>query len=321
MPKTLKLVLAAVAVLLVVFLLLPSGARDTNPDFPESAEIVIDGVRLHYRVWTPDGPSKANVLLVHGLGGSTFSWRYTAPHLAAQGYTTVSVDLPGFGYSDRARGLDHSQQNRSSLLWKLLDHVESQLVNNPEGPQIWNLVGHSMGGGTITAMAHSRPEHTRSLAYAAGSVFRQPPRSAGFLFRIPVISSLLAHLARFFLLTENRITDTLTSAYGRTPTADEITGYLAPLKLPGTETALLDITSSQGEPVETYLPHIQAPALLIWGAEDTWVPLSEGEQLAAALPQAELHSIPGSSHCPMETHPEIFNKLLTDFLKQVPSET
>lgn len=312
MSTVLKVALTASALFIAIVLLLPSGARHGSADFPESSELLLDGVRLHYRVWHPDGPPQGSVLLVHGLGGSTFSWRYTAPHLAAQGYTAVAVDLPGFGYSDRSRGLDHSQQNRSRLLWKLVDHLDSERATTSE--PAWHLVGHSMGGGTITAMAHSRPEYTRSLVYAAGSVFRQPPATAGFLFRIPVISSLLAHLARFFLLTEGRIADTLESAYGRTPTQDEVAGYWEPLRLPGTETALLDITTSQGEPVDVLLSGIDTPALLIWGAEDSWVPLSEGEQLEKVLPQARLEVIEGSGHCPMETHPETFNQLLTDFL-------
>ena len=132
-----------------------SVESDTLP-FTNSAFAVVDDVNLHYRAWMPKKPVIGKILFVHGLGGSTFSWRYTVDTLQEAGHAVVTVDLPGFGYSDRTRGLDHSQTARARYLWALLEELDQTLMPDTDRNQLWNLVGHSMGGGTITAMALAR---------------------------------------------------------------------------------------------------------------------------------------------------------------------
>ncbi len=297
--------------------LLPSQGFTDVPPFANSQLTVTDGVMLHYRTWAPQEAPQGTVLMVHGLGGSTFSWRYAAPALVEAGYAVVAVDLPGFGYSDRARRIDHSQQARAGYLWQLLDSLPQSL--RPADDETWHLMGHSMGGGTITAMAHQRPQQTAALIYAAGAVYNQPPRAAAFLLRIPILDRIIAQIFQTFFITERRITSTLASAYGRPPEPSEVAGYLTTLRTSGTARSLLDITTSQGPPVSDYLANLQIPALLLWGAADTWVPVAQGERMAADLPQAVLETHPEAAHCPMETHPQWYNQQVLNFLNHLPS--
>ncbi len=299
-----------------MLLLLVADGSAFAPPFAESQFQVVDGVMLHYRLWEPEEEPQGQVLLVHGLGGSTFSWRYTAPFLQEQGYRVAAVDLPGFGYSDRQRGLDHSQQNRARLLWRLLDRIAD--ADDKDG--CWHLVGHSMGGGTITAMAHFDSDCTATLSYAAGAVYQRPPGAASFFASLPVIRSVVAWVVRVFLLTENRLASALESAYGRVPNSAELKGYLTPLQAPGTEHMLLDITASRGEPVSQYLGSLRQPALLLWGAEDTWVPVEEARDMLSELPRARLIVEPKAAHCPMETAPAWFNHHLLDHLQEAGAE-
>lgn len=53
--------------------------------FADSHFAVVENTELHYRLWDDGGSSRGNVLLVHGFGGSTFSWRFTAPLYWRQG--------------------------------------------------------------------------------------------------------------------------------------------------------------------------------------------------------------------------------------------
>jgi pimeloyl-ACP methyl ester carboxylesterase len=74
-------------------------------------------------MWKNDD-ALGNILLIHGLGGSTFSFRNNAEALSSAGYNVIAVDLPAFGYSDRKRNIDHSQDNRARLLWLMIEEIE-----------------------------------------------------------------------------------------------------------------------------------------------------------------------------------------------------
>src|ERR1700735_1933361 len=52
--------------------------------------------------WTPDGPSRGVVLLLHGGGQTRHSWREAGRALAEDGWTAVAIDFRGHGDSDRA---------------------------------------------------------------------------------------------------------------------------------------------------------------------------------------------------------------------------
>lgn len=271
-----------------------------------------DGVDLHYRTWSSQGEKKGQILMVHGLGGSTFTWRFTSEALAKAGYFVVAVDLPGFGYSTRVTGLDHSQKQRSQWLWELLDELDQTRAKNAGSS--WHLLGHSMGGGTVTSMAMARPQQTASLLLADGALFDNNPSFVGVLLRYPPLSRGVRVVLERVLLSEERIGDLLASAYGRPLSEEEQSGYAIPLLLPGTMGSLIDlIKTAKSEPIQTDLIQ-NIPVLALWGQEDSWVPFHATERIAKVLPQIQVAAIPGAGHCPMETHAEEFEGLLLEFL-------
>lgn len=164
MKRILKKLLVALISLFILLSLIPylitvpsSDAEYMDKAFPESEYIEINDISVHYRVWTPETSFiKGKVLLVHGLGGSTFSWRNNIAPLQKEGYLVVAADLPGFGYSDRKSGIDHSQRARSDILWQLLDQTDPTLDQDAASSG-WVLAGHSMGAGTVSAMAINKP--------------------------------------------------------------------------------------------------------------------------------------------------------------------
>lgn len=282
----------------------------TNSHFFRTTDLV----DLHYRVWPAKGEYQGNILLIHGLGGSTFTWRFTAETLAANGYFVTAVDLPGFGYSTRQRTLDHSQKQRSQWLWELLDELHQSGQGILSGS--WHLMGHSMGGGTATAMAMARPEQTTSLILADGALFDNNPSFVSILLRYPPLARWLQVVLEHVLITGERIGSLLASAYGRSLNAEEQAGYAMPLQLPGTTGSLIDLTrTAKSEPIQKDVL-ADTPVLAIWGADDTWVPLSATEKIEQALPQLQVEAIAGARHCPMETHPLEFEEILLRFLSQ-----
>jgi pimeloyl-ACP methyl ester carboxylesterase len=304
------LLLCLVLILVLPYLVPLSRPLDRAPEgpFPRSRSVTVGGSTLHYRVFEAAGDEEVGrVLLVHGLGGSTDSFRHTFWPLAEAGYRVVAVDLPGFGYSQRIPGFDHRQTARAALLWEFLGHLGNEGLP-------WHLVGHSMGGGTVAAMALQEPAKTRQVILVDGAL-GETRRGPTALLNLPPLGRWTQVILDRFLITEDRIGDFLASAYGRDPSEAEIKAFYDPLKIPGTARSALDLLKTSGNlPVEA-LTGIRAPVVGIWGALDTWVTPGEGEALAGVFKDYAFHVIPGAAHCPMETHEEAFNRLLLGALE------
>jgi pimeloyl-ACP methyl ester carboxylesterase len=282
--------------------------------FPESHYDTVSGIALHYRYWnTPSTELKGSVLLIHGFGGSTFSWRKNIDTLVSQGYRVVAVDLPAYGYSSRLRGLDHTQRARAELLWQLLDEID-MASGPPCRPISWVLVGHSMGGGTVAAMALQQPERTAGLVLVDAAVYLTPSSASRWFVHSRPIRALFEAYGRRTLLSRKSVAALVRSAYLREPDTAEVTGYLTPLQLPGTAEAIVDGLANGTDWVPLDMTDISWPTLIIWGDNDHWVPLTSGRRLESEIPDSELEIIRRGGHTPNETEPGQFNRLLLGFL-------
>lgn len=97
-----------------------------------------DSSALYYEE-AGDGPT---IVLVHGAGQDTKSWRFVMPALAAQGFRAVAVDLPGHGKSDiGTAGVISDLAVHAKTVLEYIDSVA------PSGPVM--LAGHSMAGGIL----------------------------------------------------------------------------------------------------------------------------------------------------------------------------
>lgn len=319
--KLIRRILGWILILFFLFSVIPYGIGVSLPPrdlralpFPESSFAVIAGTPVHYRLWQPEGDAALGVLFVHGLGGSTFSWEETARRLQQEGYLVMAVDLPGFGYSSRDPAFDHSQENRARLLWGLLDEFGGSGLSPTTG---WVLAGHSMGGGTVAAMAMERPRETKGLILAAGALFDNNPGAARRLLAYPPLRRWLAVVAQNILLREERLKSFLASAYGRPPTEAELAGYFDPLKEPGTALGLAGLVRRAKSRDPAGLLSYEGPSLAIWGEDDAWVRVEQIERIRTYLPRLAAEIIPGAAHVPMETHPEEFNLRLLSFLSNL----
>ncbi|MDZ4133581.1 MAG: alpha/beta hydrolase [Dethiobacteria bacterium] len=268
----------------------------------------MEGIELHFRQFGDDAGSSGNILLVHGFAGSTFSWRHVFPALELEGYRVIAVDLPGFGLSERDTSFAYTSATRAELLWSLLNSIK------PDAR--WHLVGHSMGGGTVTAMVLQKPELVESLVLVAGAIPGNGSARSTWLFRYPPVSRWVRQLTTRYFLAENNVYSMLTSAYGRPPDPDEFAGYYQPLLIENSDASLAAMLKVSDPSIKELLSTVDQPALLIWGEKDSWVPLTEGTMLNKFFPHAELVVLAGEGHCPMETAPGIFNNFLLDFLKR-----
>src|SRR5258707_3465317 len=105
----------------------------------EDCWMELDGARMRY-LRAGSGPA---LILLHGLFGYSFSWRYTMPALAP--YATVyAPDLLGAGFSDRPRGLDHSMRGTALRVLRFVDKLALSS---------FDLLGTSRGGAVAMAVA------------------------------------------------------------------------------------------------------------------------------------------------------------------------
>lgn len=300
----------AVAAVLIVFgvlpYLLPMQGRGLPPrksPYFEGRFTDVCGLRWHFQRWLPSdaAPARSRVVLIHGYASSTFSWRLTGPALAAAGHEVLAIDLPSFGYT--TRGMPDQP---------LADCV-ARIVRDEAGDLPVVLVGHSMGAGVAARAAVSLKGPAVGLVLVDGGLHGRSHAPAPWVrgLAYPPFSRWAEVLAHYHQFRPERFAKTLASAYGRTPTEDEIEGYRVPLLLAGTAPRVLAIG-----PMTDTLDVMELPSaqLIVWGRRDTWMPAEVAERTAAALPAARLVWIEEAAHNPMETHSPQFVAVLGDFL-------
>ena len=291
-------------------------ALETYPParpYADSVFVELPLATVHCRVSEPEGGERGRVLLVHGLAGSTYSWRKQFESLSAAGYRVVAVDVPPFGFSRRADGYPADAAGRARMLWDLLD-----ALGPPDAA--WILAGHSLGGRYVAEMALGRPGRAKALVLAAAAV-EVPgdapllPRGVPWYFRVPGVRALARAWVRSRLSNPRSFAAMQAEAYGREPDAEEFLGYWAPLSPPDAPDALVAWAWRGAFGPGPDPRALRLPTLLVWGSADAWVPLATGEALAAAIPGARLEVLAGEGHCVVETAGIAVDALLLPWLE------
>ncbi len=269
---------------------------------------LISGINIYSRLWEPSVPVSGNVLLVHGFGSSTYAWEKIMPSLLSAGFRVVAADVPGLGYSDKNITWPYSHDRNAELLWSLVDIIGKE--RGVPANSAWIIVGHSIGGEIAVRMASQRPEKVNQVIMAAGAVSGGKPHPLSSI-RFPPARRWSMVIIEILLRRSNVLSRFLGSAYGRVPTSEELKEYTAPLCVDGTTRASYKIGDSHVglAGVIDMLKDLRLPVSLIWGENDKWVPPNQGRRLAKLIGRP-LIIIPGAGHCPMETHPEEFARLL-----------
>lgn len=332
MKRWVKILLVILAVLAFVVFVLPmliplppvGVSAETLAD-PGGYFVDVNGLQTYVLETGPtDGPV---VLLLHGFGGSTFSWRDQMQALADAGYRAVAFDRPPYGLSAKTGDLPLSQQEQADFTAAFMDAVAIDSAV---------LVGHSMGGGVIGQFAALYPERVDGLAFVDGApvvadAAAEPRRGGGVLGVPSVVGGLMQFppferwgqiLLRSFLKPES-LSGLQSSAYYDPAfvTPEVAAGYARQLKVEGWDEGFLQLLSGMNGGFAALTPAELAdwtmPVAIFWGENDTWVPIAAGESLRAALPNAQWFVYPETGHLPMEEHPADFNRDLLSFLQGV----
>lgn len=298
--------LTIVLLVLVVPWLLPRPGLDgTIPELPfaDSRFAQVEGIRMHWRERQPEPDNnRPLIVLLHGFGGSSFSWRHTLESLEREGHPVIAPDVPPFGYSERTAG----GPGWPELVIGVVDHVR------PGVDMV--LVGHSMGAGVAANIASRVPERVRQIIMVDGTPgLRRPPGRMSWVMQVPSFARAAEVFAAWQLVDQEAISEMLASAFGRPATDEELQGYFRPLTVPGTYPALLRRMAQRGTPGQAWS---DVPTALIWGENDEWVPRARADALVDTYPKiAPIRTIEGAAHNPMDTHPEALDRLLLELLR------
>lgn len=278
----------------------PDRRRPLDPHLLSNADdrfVTVGGQRLRYQV-EGSGPP---VVLIHGFAGSIYTWRKLVPLLAVD-HTVYTIDLLGFGLSDKPANADYS-----------LESYGRQIVAALAGLKLSNvtLIGHSMGG-VVAAYASLNDVEGRigRLALIGANFYRRNRPSIPPFFPLPRL------LARRFYSPDGRA-NSLRRCYANPAalTDEVLAAYLAPTRIPGAVQALTAFFATPGPDTYAGLPaRLRRPTMVIWGAQDKLWPLVDAHKLQADISGAELEIIYSAGHMVQEEQPKELAKMLRGFI-------
>ncbi|QJY46516.1 alpha/beta fold hydrolase [Pseudonocardia broussonetiae] len=276
----------------------------------------------------PDDAAALTVVLVHGFALDRRTWHFERRSLAELVDPPVRLVL----YDQRSHGRSERASRESCTIEQLgrdLDAVIRALA--PEGPLV--LVGHSMGGMTIMALAEDHPElfAERVLGVAlvstsAGEVgsaglpgallSRRNPliRGVGLLARLqPTLVDVVRGVAGDLIWAITR-----SFAYGDRSVAPWLVDLVDTMISSNAVDALTDFVDTVGSHDRVAaLPALAGCEVLVAAGEaDRVIPYSHSERIAAELPDATFVPFPGVGHLPMLEQHAKMDEALIAFLRR-----
>jgi pimeloyl-ACP methyl ester carboxylesterase len=291
--------------------------RPSDVSWPDSINLIyhaehswfttIDGVRIHYQeAGDEDAPP---LILIHGFISSNLVWNEVFLPLAGAGFRVIAPDLPGYGYSDKPVDGEYTIAAQARAVLGLMDRLEIDRAT---------IVGASYGGAVAALLALDCPERVTKLVLV-GAVSNDEPKKK-LLLRLASVP-LLGDLATPLFLGSRWIL--------RKRTADVYRRLGLPIDERKLEARhhLLETANTHRAMIRTVrrwsanrisreASLIRQPTMLIWGEEDTHIPISEALRLRDAIPNSRLIVFRRCGHLPPTEYPEKFVGVVAEFCKE-----
>lgn len=281
-----------------------TGTKDYREAAPARGEFVEVAGTDVYLEQTPmvcaaggDCPSDTLIILLHGFGASSFSFRDIRQQLAAFG-DVLSYDRPGFGFTERPTSWSgenpYGKKGNLAILQALIERFgQSKKIV---------LVGHSAGGTLATQFALDYPGKVQSLILIAPAIYSSGgmPAFLNWLLFIPQLDRLGPLLVSSISSSGMELLKRSWYDQGKL-TQDIIDGYRAPLEIEGWERGFWEFTRADRDfDVADRLGELKLPVLVITGDSDQVVPSADSERAAGAIENSVLFVLPKTGHLPQE---------------------
>ncbi len=267
----------------------------------------LHGERVAYR---DEGTGEA-LLLIHGMAGSSATWRAVIPALSKK-YRVVAPDLLGHGESTKPRG-DYSLGAFAASLRDLLDEL---------GISQATVVGQSLGGGVAMQFTYQHRDYCQRLALISSGGLGPDLNWILRILSAPGAELVLPVVAqRAVLNVGKKLGSWLTSAGIQSPRGSEMWSAYSSLADPQTRQAFLrtlrSVVDYRGQAVSAlgkiHVSH-GLPTLLIWGEQDRIIPVAHGYAAHEAVPGSRLEVLADVGHFPHVEAPAAVVDILDDFI-------
>jgi pimeloyl-ACP methyl ester carboxylesterase len=277
----------------------------------ETRDVRLHGHRIVYRVGGDLASERPVLLFVHGVAGSSSTWRAVMPALASR-YTVIAPDLPGHGDSDKPR-VDYSLGAHANMLRDLMIAL---------GIERATIVGQSLGGGVAMQLAYQHPQRCERLVLVSSgglgpevSWMLRALTLPGAEYVMPLLfpsvvrvagNAVGRRLARLGFRAPRLEQEW--SAYASLTDADNRQSFIRTLRA---------VVDPRGQAVSAhdrlYLAS-KLPTLIVWGGRDRIIPVDHATAAHEAIPGSRLVIFEKSGHFPHTEEPEHFVEVLEDFI-------
>ena len=252
------------------------------------------------------------IVLLHGFGASTFSWRTVTEQLSKLGHV-IAYDRPGFGSTllvSRA-GVTPDPYSLAGQVELLAAIVEREAKNRPVV-----LVGHSAGALVAAEFALRHPGVSSALVLESPAIWRKPPVPGGLakLLRNPRFERRAERLLESFDKAGMKI---LTNSFFDSAklTQDIIDGYRAPMNGNNWKRSLWRfMTADQSNEVRQHLADFDLPVFVVTGDHDKIVKVEDTFKVTERIPGHSIYLVPEAGHLAHEERPEDFIRVVRDFI-------
>ncbi|PSL40826.1 pimeloyl-ACP methyl ester carboxylesterase [Salsuginibacillus halophilus] len=253
--------------------------------------IDIDGVRIHYH---RSGEGQ-DVVLLHGWGANIQAFAPVHNNLENH-FTVWSIDFPGFGESEEPPE-PWTVGDYTELIRKLFVELG---IEQPV------LVGHSFGGRVSIKYAAAYKTKKVILVDSAGV---KPKRKPSYYVKVYSYKALKRGLNLPFLRRYRD--DILMKVKGRVGSSDyqQASGVM--------QQTMVKVVN---EDLQHHMPHIHVPTLLVWGENDEATPVSDGQVMEKAIPDAGLVVLKNAGHYAYLDQLQQFLRILDHFLQDEKEE-
>ena len=281
------------------------SVEDLKNDYAneQSQFIEVNEMQVHYR----DEGDGFPIVLVHGTAASLHTWDAWT-HELKKTNRVIRIDLPAFGITGPNKNADYSLEAYTTFLHSFLEKLQLKK---------FHIAGNSLGGNIAWNYTADYPENVEKLILvdASGLPTNKQPPAIFKMAKTPLLKTLFLYVTPKILIKkyieevyadDSKITDALVDRYHKMVL--RVGNRKAFIDRAKTDFGLDSIVNINK------LKSIQTPTLLIWGAQDFWIPLGNGIRMDRILVNSKLEVLENSGHVPMEENPNESLEILKNFL-------